>query len=345
MQRTGLPPNKTATYVMRRWKTVYVSVPKAACTSLKWLVADLQEEDPAHFYETPSAETSRTMTIHHRSRWQHTPMLNELDDEELAEITPENGWFVFAVVRHPAARLWSGWQSKFLLHEPHFFKHFPEATWPRIPTSTSDVVEDFHTFVRSLAADPTAPIFHDRHFRSQSRLLRTDRVPYSRVYQTAEFGQLLRDLEAHLRPFGLGEMPRLRRSNETPLLPVPSLFSPEVAATIKHHYEADFDQFGYDDVVPETLARTEEYSPEQLAEIGRLVERAERIGDLFKLNVEARKQNRQQARQLRAALRAAAATPPSPAQRVRGKAGRVVRAGLQRVRREDDGTSGDVSGS
>ena len=139
MQRTGLPPNKTATYVMRRWKTVYVSVPKAACTSLKWLVADLQEEDPAHFYETPSAETSRTMTIHHRSRWQHTPMLHELDDEELAEITPENGWFVFAVVRHPAARLWSGWQSKFLLHEPHFFKRYPEAhlaAAPRRPRAT-----------------------------------------------------------------------------------------------------------------------------------------------------------------------------------------------------------------
>ena len=345
MIRTALPPNKTATYVMKRWKTVYVSVPKAACTSLKWLVADLQEEDPEHFHRAMSRETGRQMTIHHRARWQHTPMLNELSDEELEEIRPDNGWFIFAVVRHPSARLWSGWQSKFLLREPHFVAHYPEAPWPRVPVTTADVVEDFHTFARTLEREPEQPIFHDRHFRSQSRLLRTDRVPYSRVYQTAEFGQLLRDLEAHLRPFGLGEMPRLRRSNETPLLPVPSLFSPEVAATIKHHYEADFDQFGYDDVVPETLARTEEYSPEQLAEIGRLVERAERIGDLFKLNVEARKQNRQQARQLRAALRAAATPPPSSAQRVRGKAGRVVRAGLQRVRREDDGASGDVSGS
>jgi hypothetical protein len=125
---------------------------------------------------------------------------------------------------------------------------------------------------------------------------------------------------------------------------VPSLFSPEVAATIKHHYEADFDQFGYDDVVPEALARTEEYSPEQLAEVGRLVERAERIGDLFRLNAEARKLNRQQARQLRVALRTAT-PPPSTAQRVRGKAGRVVRAGLQRVRRDDADPSGDVSGS
>ena len=334
MQRTGLPPNKTATYVMRRWKTVYVSVPKAACTSLKWLVADLQEEDPAHFYETPSAETSRTMTIHHRSRWQHTPMLNELDDEELAEITPENGWFVFAVVRHPAARLWSGWQSKFLLHEPHFFKHFPEATWPRIPTSTSDVVEDFHTFVRSLAADPTAPIFHDRHFRSQSRLLRTDRVPYSRVYQTAQFGELMRDLEAHLRPLGLERMPALRRSNETPLPPVEQLFTAEVVDTLQKHYAADFEQFGYPDVVPAGLAPSGEYSAAELAEVGRLAERAERFGDLYRLLRESQSRQRAVIRELRTRLRARPSAVPaqrSTLQRVRGRAGRIVRRAMPGV--------------
>jgi hypothetical protein len=127
---------------------------------------------------------------------------------------------------------------------------------------------------------------------------------------------------------------------------VPALFSPEVAATIKHQYEADFAQFGYDDVVPEALARTEEYSPEQLAEVGRLIERAERIGDLYKLNLEARKRERVLARELRAARRAASPSPsPSTVQRVRGKAGRVVRAGVQRVRRHDGDASGGVSGS
>jgi Sulfotransferase family len=333
MQRTGLPPNKTATYVLRRWKTVYVSVPKAACTSLKWLVADLQEEDPQHFYETPSAETSRSMTIHHRSRWQRTPMLNELDDEELAEISPENGWFVFAVVRHPAARLWSGWQSKFLLHEPHFSKHFPEATWPRFPTSTSDVVEDFHTFVRSLAADPTAAIFHDRHFRSQSRLLRTDRVPYTRVYQTAEFGELMRDLAAHLEPLGLERMPALRRSNETPLAPIEQLFTPEVVDVVGRHYAADFEQFGYPDVIPKGLSASE-YSAAELAEVGRLAERGERIGDLYRLLLESQSRQRKVIRELRTRLRArppAVPAPRSTLQRARGRAGRIVRRALPGV--------------
>jgi hypothetical protein len=333
MQRTGLPPNKTATYVLRRWKTVYVSVPKAACTSLKWLVADLQGEDPEHFYETPSAETSRSMTIHHRSRWQRTPMLTELDDEELAEVSPENGWFVFSVVRHPAARLWSGWQSKFLLHEPHFAKHFPEVTLPRIPTSTSDVVEDFHTFVRSLGADPTAPILLDRHFRSQSRLLRTDRVPYTRVYQTAEFGELMRDLTAHLEPLGLEQMPALRRSNETPLAPIQQLFTPEVVDVVGRHYADDFEEFGYPDVVPKGLSASE-YSAAELAEVGRLAERGERIGDLYRLLLESKSRQRKEIRELRTRLRARPAAVPAPRstlQRARGRAGRIVRRALPGV--------------
>jgi hypothetical protein len=254
-------------------------------------------------------------------------MLHELDDEELAQITPENGWFVFAVVRHPAARLWSGWQSKFLLHEPHFSKHFPEATWPRIPTSTSDVVEDFHTFVRNLAADPTAPIFHDRHFRSQSRLLRPDRVPYSRVYQTAEFGELMSDLEAHLKPLGLNGMPTLRRSNETPLAPVEQLFTAEVVDVVGRHYAADFEEFGYPDVVPKGLAASA-YSGAELAEVGRLAERGERIGDLYRLLLESQARQRATIRELRTRLRARPPAEPdrrSTLQRVRGRAGRIVR--------------------
>jgi hypothetical protein len=338
--RTELPPNKTATYVMKRWKTVYVSVPKAACTSLKWMVADLQGEDPQHFYQAMSRETGRSMTIHHRARWQHTPMLNELSDEELAEIHPDNGWFVFGVVRHPSARLWSGWQSKFLLHEPHFWAHYPEAPWPRLPESTSDVVEDFQSFVDTLGREPEQPIFHDRHFRSQTRLLREDRVPYSRIYKTAEFGELMRDLEAHLKPFGLDEMPRLRRSNETPLLPVAGLFTPEVNAVVERHYASDFEGFGYPDVVPETLSRTPEYSTEQLAEVGRLVERGERIGDLYLLAQKQRRRLREEMRAIRRRHRqaAAAASTPSTLQRARGKASRMARRGMRAARR-------DVSGS
>jgi hypothetical protein len=327
MRRTDLPPHKSATYVLPRWKTVYVSVPKAACTSLKWLVADLQGEDAQHFYRALSRETGRQMTIHHRSRWQHTPMLTELSDGELEQISPENGWFVFAVVRHPTARLWSGWQSKFLLQEPRFQDLYPDSPWPRLPRSTQDVVDDFHEFVASMTTEARPAVLDDRHFRGQHGLLRPESVPYTRVYRTAEMGDLLRDLEDHVRPLGLSALPQLRRSNETPLLPVKSLFSDEVLDVVRRHYADDFETFGYDDPMPGGLAPSDEYSSEQLAEVGRLVERGERIGDLYRIAREARAKEQATRVRLRALRRKQARQSPSPAllRRVRGRAARVVR--------------------
>ena len=78
MRRDQLPPHKTATYVMTRWRAVYVSVNKAACTSMKWLVADIQGERPEQFHVSLSREVGRAMTIHKRSLWERTPMLHRL---------------------------------------------------------------------------------------------------------------------------------------------------------------------------------------------------------------------------------------------------------------------------
>src|SRR5215213_10186626 len=151
---------------------VYVSVPKAACTSLKWLVAELQGEDPERFHRSLSREVGRAMTIHRRDLWRHTPMLHELPDDELAAISPDDGWFVFAVVRHPSARVWAAWQSKFLLREPRWIDEFAGAPWlPRVPESTQDVIEDFGRFVASIARDPNQAVMRDRHFMTQTELV------------------------------------------------------------------------------------------------------------------------------------------------------------------------------
>jgi hypothetical protein len=314
MRRNQLPPHKTATYVMPRWKAVYVSVPKAACTSLKWVVADLQGESAERFARSLSREVSRAMCIHRREMWQHTPMLTELPAEELAAVSPDNGWFVFTVVRHPSARLFSGWQSKFLLREPRWVHDLGDAPWfPRVPASTSDVVEDFGRFVRALDQDPAHVVLRDRHFLPQVDLIRADRVPYSRVYGTREIPQLLQDFEAHLRRQGWEGRLQLRRSNETPLAPVAALFDPEVTGAIGRIYGKDFEAFGYADVVPDGLEAGGDYPERAFAEIERLVERGERIGDLAM---------RAQALRRRAKGRRSQPAPP-PAQPSR--LGRVVR--------------------
>jgi len=281
MRRDQLPPHKTATYVLARYKTVYVSVPKAACTSLKWLVAGLQGESPERFYRSRSREVGRAMTIHRRDLWRHTPMLHELPDEQLAAISPDDGWFVFAVVRHPSARVWAAWQSKFLLREPRWIDEFADAPWlPRVPQSSEDVVEDFGRFVASIARDPNQAVMRDRHFMTQTELVTPARTPYTSVYETAEVPRLLEDLGVHLRAQGLEGTLALEQRNESPLVPLASLFTPAVTEGIRSVYGADFDTFGYADVVPAKTDPAGEYPRALLVAVGLMAERSERLGDL-----------------------------------------------------------------
>jgi hypothetical protein len=282
VQREQLPPHKTATFVMPRWKAMYVSVNKAACTSIKWLVAELQDEDPARFHRSLSREVTRTMTIHRRHLWQKTPMAKRLPDDQLAEISPDAGWFVFGVVRHPTARLFSAWQSKLLLREPWWVEQYGQEEWfPRPPKSGDDIVGEFQRFVGLVVQEPEQRIMRNRHFAPQRWMLAADKMPYTRIYKTSEIPELLQEFEAHLRERGYtGDPLKLPRANETPLKPIAGLFTPEVLDASRVLYAGDFELFGYADTLPGGLDPAETYDDEVLAEIGRLVERQERINDL-----------------------------------------------------------------
>ena len=108
-----------------------------------------------------------------------------------------------------------------------------------------------------------------------------DRMPYTRIYRTTEIPQLLEDFERHLRAEGWeGEPLRLARANQTPLKPIPSLFVPDVLDASRSLYREDFEAFGYDDPLPGGIDPSDTYDPASIAEVGRLIERAQRIHDL-----------------------------------------------------------------
>jgi hypothetical protein len=221
------------------------------------------------------------MTIHRRQLWQHTPTAAELPDERLAEISPENGWFIFGVVRHPTARLFSGWQSKLLMREPSWVQRWAGEPWfPRVPASHEELAEDWLKFARSVIADPAQGIMRNRHFALQHRLLAADRMPYTRIYGTHEIDQLLEDFATHLRAQGWEGELSLGRANETPLKPLASLFPQDVLDGAREIYSVDFEAFGYDDPMPPRAGAGDSYPRSALDEIARLVERAERIDDL-----------------------------------------------------------------
>jgi Sulfotransferase family len=283
MQPEQIPrQRRNATYVIPQWRLVFVSTPKAGCTAIKWMLADLQDVSDQPFYASASSETSRGTTIHQgRKLWgPATPRLRDLSAEQLAEITPDNGWFVFSMTRHPGARLWSAWQSKLLLHEPRFAHTFAAEPWfPCFPRDTDDVVRDWDRFVRAIAAEPKMPIMRDIHFRPQSGLLGIGRAYYDRLYDTSEFATMVDDVRDHLRRQGWDGELKLRRSNETPLPPLERAFPQHVLDTIATLYAPDFRKLDYDGPRPPRL-QTGDYSSDLMAATGIIIERGERIGDL-----------------------------------------------------------------
>ena len=233
-------------FVVRDKKLIYVSVTKVACTSLRWMIADLANEDLAGFYPGIAAHQSRLMTIHReREHWKHTPQVSTMPPDEIAQISRDNGWFIFAVVRDPWSRLWSAWQSKFLVRHPSYLERFGAEPWfPRVPEKQQDVIDDFRAFVEARPWQTDDQLKPDVHFRPQIRSVHPENINYTRVYDLKDMSVLLADLHTHLKSVGQDQELYLPRSNETPLALIPAVLENGIAAEIERLYEPDFAEFG-----------------------------------------------------------------------------------------------------
>ena len=271
VRRDQLPRHAGRSFVLRDYKIVYVSTPKVACTSLKWMVAGIGGEDPRVFFDAARPGTESAIHVHRL--WQKVPTLHEMSDDDLAGIDGDNGWHVFAMVRHPASRLWSAWQEKLLFRIPRMLVKTPARLVPALPMSTADVVGSFQRFVSAMVAGECPALMRDPHFRPQRGVLAVGRMPYTRVYTIDEMDQMVADLDAHVRSHGGDPVPPPKPRNETVLKPLRSIFTHEVQTMIRDVYAGDLRRwFRGEDIVPPGSPQDAEYPPEQLAEVLRLIE-------------------------------------------------------------------------
>ncbi|GAA4814512.1 sulfotransferase family 2 domain-containing protein [Nocardioides caeni] len=282
---TGLkqvPGGVWRTYLAPDAKVVFESLNKNACTSLKWMMAELAGEDLDGFRAGPQPYIDDSEPIHNRDLWKVSPRLDALDAEQRAQIHPDNGWFVFAVVRDPRLRLFSAWQNKLLIETPFSHRWSKEWWYPRHPLTAETVIEDFAKFVELCEQDPPHWLrAKDAHFRDQVEMLAEDSVPYTRIYEISEMKQLQADLAAHLESVGRPVIP-LPRANPTPLRPIGALYANGIKERIEKIYAADFERFGH----LWDFTKTENAEPwtkealnacEQEAVLGR------RIGELYRI--------------------------------------------------------------
>ena len=225
------------TIVLPEFRVVFLPIPKAGCTSVLWLLADLLEIPRELFAFSTLPEVSPSLTVHDMSLWGAGRRLADFGGEERERVLGEAGWLRFTVVRHPAKRLWSAWQSKLLLREPRFVQQFGDEAWfPKPPEDPSDIIDDFQRFVAAL---PETGLL-DVHWAVQDELSR--QLPLDHIGRVEELDQTLARLAEHL---GRDLPIQQQRENRT-ALPLPAAaFDDGTQATIEEVYRVDFERFGY----------------------------------------------------------------------------------------------------
>jgi hypothetical protein len=226
------------TIVLHDPRILFLPIPKAGCTSILWLLAELAGIPLERFRQSDLAEPTPALTIHDMSLWPDEFRLGGYEGEERERILAEDGWLRFSLVRDPAPRLWSAWQSKLLLREPRFLATFGEEPWfPRLPQEPAHLVQDFRRFVAAVGAEGA----QDVHWSVQHDL--AEQLPLGHVGRVERMEETLDLLRAHVGDAAWP--PEGERENRTPIPMAPEAYDERAAAALHDRYRADFEAYGY----------------------------------------------------------------------------------------------------
>ena len=227
------------TVVLPELRVLFLPTPKAACTNVLWTLAGLAGLQPDRFDASPLPEVSPALTVHDMNLWPDEFRLIRYSEDDRERLLGEEGWLRFSLVRDPAPRLWSGWQSKLLLREPRFVDDFGDAPWfPRVPWLAGEIVEDFRAFVVALGGGEG----EDVHWAVQQDLV--EQLPLMHVGRVERIEETLALLDAHV---GDDLVPRSgRHENRSPLAMPPELYDDATAGVLRDRHRADYAAFGYE---------------------------------------------------------------------------------------------------
>jgi hypothetical protein len=268
------------TVVLPELRVLYLPIPKAGWTTVLWLLAELARIPGETFEHSTLPGVSPALTVHDMSLWGPARRLADYEGKERERVLTEDGWLRFSVVRNPAPRLWSAWQSKLLLREPRFLSDYGDEPWfPRVPREPMDAVEDFRRFVAAVAAGEAV----DVHWCVQHELV--DRLSLNHVGRLESLSDTFDLLKAHV-PAELWPG-KTRHDNRTPL-PLPAAaFDAATAEGLNRHYAADFDAYGYERAQPAdgdgSLADWEERAAPLVPFVRETIDRHIRIGQLHRM--------------------------------------------------------------
>jgi hypothetical protein len=263
--------------VLPELRLLFLPVPKAGCTTMLLLLAELAGLKAETFERSARPEVSPALAVHDMSLWRPEHRLAHYDGHRRAEMLAADDWLRFAVVRDPRTRLWSSWQSKLLLREPRFADAFGSEPWfPRVPQRPSDLVEDFRAFITAIGEGGA----EDVHWASQAALTR--RLPLTHIGRVERLDATLALVREHVASAAASPA----SANVSAIALPRGAYDDDAAAVLRRCFRADFDAFGYDDRVDDIGVDQDEWElrvAEALPGVRTSIEHSRRIGELHRI--------------------------------------------------------------
>jgi hypothetical protein len=225
-----------STFVSLDRRYMFFEVPKAACTTMKVLIHQLEGAPPLRYFLS-GAQSRREMFIHSRPNVP-LPSLVDLDDKTQKMVLTSPDVFRFTIVRNPYTRLISAWKSKVVLCEPGF-EYVYRDIHGSLPHSNNDLIT-FSEFLDYV--EKSDPWTYNPHWMLQSDHLFYEAFDFSFVGKMEKLNDALARFQSHI-----GTIARFDVGTSNS-----SAFKGDVTLTedqanrIYKIYRNDFENFGYE---------------------------------------------------------------------------------------------------
>jgi len=232
-----------SSYLSLAHKYLYIETPKAACTTIKQLIATVENIPTEGFRDSLALDSKIPMLIHDRSLFS-MPTLSNVSPLSAEEALESDEYFRFCFVRNPYSRLFSAWQSKILLHEPFFIVNFDGQRLRDFSRATSweDIRQSFGRFIHHLY-QTEYPTFSNPHWAPQCDLIFKSKIRYTLIGRTDAFETDIQAFLTHLASRGVQTQAlSLPKSNPGLFRDWRWFYTEETAAMVHSMYKADFDE-------------------------------------------------------------------------------------------------------
>lgn len=244
-----------ATFIWPEARLFYMETPKAACSTIKWRLAELAGGPPT--LRPVAGETSLEMAIHDRSQHPLPSLLTVSPRMAQAALTSPD-WTRFCVVRNPYSRIASAWAEKIRELSPRYRALACEIV-AADPEATENRSASFAAFVHYLTASACAKIRGDPHWAPMSDLLLPKAIAYTHVLRLEDFPHALDELLARAADTaGMPSVAANRRVNVSLPYNWRQLYDETSAAEARALAGSDFAAFSYD---PESWLAAPEAPP------------------------------------------------------------------------------------